>query len=279
MSVARATRAHQEDNVEQIFREALARKYGSTVQVPAAAAGSFRALRAAWSRCHVPVTFDEFARDAAAALREAYDRKYGVWDDVNDLRALYADSWHKPVIRYLSALPPDATILGVGVNDGREIRQLLPDPDARLDVLDASGKAIAALALQLGSYRRLRSHVGTFEDWKPPSGAYDLCFSLRTLNCTAVDHRACARKAVDLVKAGGTLLLSVSNGYVSLEEGQPSALKGMYSYETRTVDEHRPWQLADEIGAELDAAGACVLEVIDGPAEIFIVAVNERAAR
>jgi Methyltransferase domain len=279
MSVVRAVRTHREDDVEQLFRERLARKYGWTVEVPAAAAASSHALRTAWRHCQVSVAFEEFARDAAAALQHAYDRKYGVWDDVNDLRALFADSWHSDVLPYLSQLSSDAAILGVGVNDGREIRQLFPDGNTQLDVLDISGKAIAGLARQLGSYRRLRSHVGTFEDWKPFRSAYDLFFSLRMLNCTAVDRRACTRKAINLVKAGGTLLLSVSNGYLSLEEGQPTALKGMYSYETRTVDEHRPWQLADEIRAEIDAAGARVLDVIDGPAEIFIVAAKERAAR
>jgi hypothetical protein len=277
MSVARAVGVHREDDVEQLFREGLARKYGSAVDVPAAVGASSRTLRAVWNRCPVPVAFDEFARDAAVALQDAYDRKYGDWDDVNDLRTLFADSWHAAVLPYTSKLPPDATILGVGVNDGREIHQLFPHRDARLDVVDVSGKAIAALARQLETYRCLRSHVGTFEDWRPLSGAYDLCFSLRTLNCTAVDHRACVRKAIDLVKARGTLLLSVSNGYLSIEEGRPTAVKGMYSYETRTVDEHRPWQLAGEIRAEIDACGARVLDVIDGPAEIFIVAVKDPA--
>jgi SAM-dependent methyltransferase len=230
VSVVRAVGAHREDDVEQLFRERLARKYGWAVEVPAATAASSEALRTAWRHCQVSVAFDEFARDAAAALQHAYDRKYGVWDDVNDLRTLFADSWHSDVLPYLSQLSSDATILGVGVNDGREIRQLFPDGNVRLDVLDVSGKAMAGLARQLGNYRSLRSHVGTFEDWKPFSGEYDVCFSLRTLNCTAVDRRACVRKAIDLVKAGGTLLLSVSNGYLSLEEGRPTALKGMYSY-------------------------------------------------
>lgn len=279
MSATRAVGVHREDDVEQLFREGLARKYGGAVDVPAAASTSTATLRAIWNRCPVPVAFDEFVRDAAAALQYAYDRKYGNWDDVNDLRTLFADSWHAAVLPYTSKLPPDATILGVGVNDGREILQLFPDRDAQLDVLDVSGKAIAALARRLETYRCLHSHVGTFEDWRPFFGAYDLCFSLRTLNCTAVDHRACVRKAIDLVRTGGTLLLSVSNGYLSIEEGRPTALKGMYCYETRTVDEHRPWQLAGEIRAEIDAYGARVVDVIDGPAEIFIVAVKELAPR
>ncbi len=227
----------------------------------------------------MPVPFDRFARDVFAALQHAYDRKYGVWDNVNDLRTLYPDSWHTNILPYTSSLPLGARILGVGINDGREIRQLVGYRRTRLDLVDLSAKAIDRLVHQLSDYTRIRSFVGTFEDWVPDYDEYDLFFSLRTLNCTAVDRRTCVRKSIELVKPGGTLIYSVANGYVHVDNGVPKALNGMFSYETGTIDVQRPREIANEIRSEVDAAGARVLELAECPTEIFIVATKECSPR
>lgn len=227
----------------------------------------------------MPVAFDQFAQDVFAALQHAYDQKYGVWDNVNDLRTLYPDSWHTSILPYTSSLRPDARILGVGINDGREIRQLFGYRRASLDLVDISAKAIEQLTHQLSDYSRIRSFVGTFEDWVSDYSEYDFFFSLRTLNCTAVDRRACVRKSIALVKPGGTLIYSVANGYVYVDNGVPKALNGMFSYETGTIDVQRPREIADEISSEVDAAGGTVLELTECPTEIFIVAAKERSPR
>jgi hypothetical protein len=108
---------------------------------------------------------------------------------------------------------------------------------------------------------------------------YDVFFSLRTLNCTAVDRRACIRKSIELVRPGGTLIYSVANGYVCVDNGVPKALNGMFSYETGTIDVQRPRQIANEIRSEVDAANAEVLKFVECPTEIFIVAAKEHSPR
>jgi geranylgeranyl reductase family protein len=270
---------HHEDSIETLFREHLAQTYGSSLQVPATAAASSQRLRAVWDHCGAPVAYDGFVQDVFAALQHAYDQKYGVWDDVNDLRTLYPDSWYTSILPHTSSLRPGARILGVGINDGREIRQLFDDRRANLDVLDLSAKAIGRLAHQLRGYSHIRSFVGTFEDWVPDYDEYDLFFSLRTLNCTAVDRNACVHKSIELVKPGGTLIYSVANGYVYMDNGVPKALNGMFSYETGTIDVQRPREIANEIRDEVDAAGARVLELAECPTEIFVVAAKERPPR
>jgi hypothetical protein len=268
---------HREESVETLFRDHLAQRYGPSLQVPAAAATSSRRLREAWERYGGPVAFDRFVQDVFAALQHAYDRKYGVWDNVNDLRTLYPDSWHTCILPHTSSLSPSARILGVGINDGREIRQLFGNRCVSLDLVDLSAKAIDRLNRQLSDYSRVRSFVGTFEEWVPDYHEYDLFFSLRTLNCTAVDRRTCVHKSIELVKPGGTLIYSVANGYVYVDNGVPKALNGMFSYETETIDIERPKEIANEICSEVDAAGARVLELVEHPTEVFIVAENERS--
>jgi hypothetical protein len=270
---------HREESIETLFRRYFAQSRGSALQMPASTAVSSRRLRAAWKRSGLSVSFDQFAQDASAALRRAYDRKYGVWDDVNDLRSMYRDSWHSAILPYTSSLQPDARILGVGINDGREIRQLFGCPTARFDLVDISAKAIGQLVHRLSDYRRIRSFVGTFEDWIPDHNEYDLFFSLRTLNCTAVDLSTSVGKSIELVKSGGTLIYSVANGYVHLAGGRPKALNGLFSYETGVIDPQRPREVATEIVGEIDSAGATVLKLAECPTEIFIVATKECSPR
>lgn len=266
---------HREDSIETLFHERLARKYPLSSQVPVTAAASTKRLRAVWDSCGARIDFARFREDVFAALQYAYDHKYGVWDNVNDLRTLYPNSWHTCILPYMSSLKPGARILGVGINDGREIRQLFDDRHANLDLLDISVKAIGRLAHQLRDYSHVRSFVGTFEDWVPDYEEYDLFFTLRTLNCTAVDRNASIRKSIELVRPGGTLVYSVANGYAYLDNGVLKALNGMYSYETGTIDVQRPREIANEIREQVDLGGARVLKLAEYPTEIFVVAAKE----
>ncbi len=284
---ALAVLEHREENVETLFGERLAQIYGSASSVSAAGAASFsavgaassRRLREMWRRCETAVAFERFAQDAFAALQHAYDRKYGEWEQVNDLRTLYPGGWQTPILPYTAALRPGARALGVGVNDGREVRRLFEDRGAQLDLIDISARAIGKLAHRLNDYRHARGFVATFEDWEPVHRGYDLFFALRTLNCTAVDRGEFVRKSVELVKPGGTLLYSVSNGYVHMEHGVPKAVHGMFSYATGAIDPERPREIAAEIRDRARFAGASVIETIECPTEIFLVAAKERSPR
>lgn len=262
---------HREDSIELLFRSHFARRYGLGVPVTADAAASTRRLREVWAKERLAVDFDQFVEDAYRSLQHAYNRKYGQWDRVNDLRALYQDSWYATIVPYTSSLAPDATVLGVGVNDGREVRQLF-GPHTHLDLLDISSDAIEQVGEQLGGYRNVRTFVGSFEDWQPDSAGYDLFFALRTLNSTSVDLGACVRKSVLLVKDGGTLVYSVSNGYIHVTRGAPRAVRGMFCYETGTIDEDRPGRIAREITELLAAEHACVVDVVEEPTEIYVIA-------
>jgi SAM-dependent methyltransferase len=271
----KASTAHHEDSIETLFRDYLAAAYGPALQVSATAAASSSRLRTLWERQGVPVAFEQLERDVFDALQHAYDRKYGVWDNVNDLRTLYPDSWHTSILPYTRSLGSGARILGVGINDGREIRQLFASRHAGFDLVDISAKAIGRLIDQLSDYSQIRSFVGTFEDWVSDRDEYDLFFALRTLNCTAVDRMACVRKSIELVRPGGTLIYSVANGYVEVAQGVPQARHGLFSYETGMVDAQRPREIASEIRNAVVAAGANVLDLAERPTEIFIVATKK----
>jgi hypothetical protein len=272
---------HHEDSIELLFQTHFAQRYGAGVPVTADKAASAVRLREVWREHGVGATVDveRFVEDAFLSLQHAYNRKYGQWDKVNDLRALYRDTWHARIAPFTSALPPGARVLGVGANDGREVRQLFGDRDTAIDLLDISSEAIGRLGGQLGEYRNVRGFVGSFEDWTPASTGYDLFFSLRTLNSTSVDRAACVRKSVGLVRGGGTLVYSVSNGYIHEVDGVPQAVRGMFSYETATIDAERPKAIAHEIVDLLSAEDVTVVDVADEPTEIFIIAQKKQSGR
>ncbi|WP_447005931.1 methyltransferase domain-containing protein [Saccharothrix isguenensis] len=268
-----ASLEHREDSIELLFQTHFSRRYDTGVQVTADKAASALRLHEVWRSHRIDVDFDQFVEDAFLSLQYAYNQKYGQWDQVNDLRALYQDTWYKKIAPFASSLAPEATVLGVGVNDGREVRQLFENRNLHIDLLDISSEAIRQVAKQLSAYPNVRSFVGSFEDWKPESAEYDLFFSLRTLNSTSIDLQSCVRKSVALVKAGGILIYSVSNGYIHMgDRGEPRAVQGMFSYETGTIDAERPKQIAHEITQLLAAEDAAVIDVSEEPTEIFIVA-------
>jgi SAM-dependent methyltransferase len=278
-----ASPEHREDSIELLFQTHFSQRYGAGVPVTADKAASAVRLREVWREHQVGATVgvdvDRFVEDAFLSLQYAYNRKYGQWDKVNDLRALYQDTWHARIAPFTSALPQDATVLGVGANDGREVRQLFGDRGIAIDLLDISSEAISRLGAQLGEFRAVRGFVGSFEDWRPVSADYDLFFSLRTLNSTSVDRAACVRKSVSLVRPGGTLVYSVSNGYIHEVDGVPRAVRGMFSYDTATIDAERPKAIAHEIVDLLCAEDVTVVDVADEPTEIFIIAQKKQSGK
>lgn len=263
---------YSEPNIELLFRERLAERCGIAPPLTATASLSTSEMRKAWRHISSHMSFDCFAELVAEALSYAYDAKYGRWNDENDLRTIYPESWDENIICYIARLGERVRALGVGVNDGREIRRLFADKSTCLDVVDMSGEAMERLGVVLGDYVNCRRYVGRFEHWRPTTRSYDIFFSLRTVQCTAVDRRAFVGKAISLVRSGGTLIFSIADGYKCCDGGVARAIRGLYSHDMHRVEGDRSWEIAIEVTQMIIDRRARLVAVLEGATEIFLVA-------
>lgn len=265
-------RPHRELSIVEAFRSRLSGSVGpiDPADLHPRDARSDAALEAAWRRTGRRAGLETFAATVFSALRGAYDDKYGRWDEVNDLRDLYPTTWSAPIRDRLPRVGVRSA-LGVGVNDAREVRMLVPDPRVELHLVDVSTRALSAAGTHLHDYDAVRCTNSTFESWDGPAGAFDLFFALRTVNSTSVDVGEFVRKSRRMVRPGGTLVYSVPNGYVC-DEAPGGEVHGMYDPDSGRFDEQRPTALADQVRRILVASGCERPEVVAGPAEIFVLA-------
>lgn len=268
--------SHQELSIEALFDEYLAEKYKCKINIKIADVVKHEMPDEALAGNLSHINKEEIAVDVFKALQYAYNKKYGNWDEVNDLRTLYPDRWYASLAPYTCNLPDHARILSVGANDGREILQLFQNKNIALDVLDISSKAISRAQEKLKDYANTRFLVNTFEKCELEASVYDLLVSLRTLNSTAVNIPVCLRKSVQSVKASGMLIYSVANGYVQEVDGKLIPVKGMFSHRDNAIDVDKPKQIARQIVELLEANGMEIVDSIDDISEIFVIARKKR---
>ncbi len=211
-----------------------------------------------------------FIEKCNLALRYAYDTKYGNWDDVNDLRKLYSSNWCAPIKKYFENVTQSNTLIDIGCNDGRELKDILGGnfSKPKITLIDISRKAINRLQ-QSVVHRHIEVINESFNTAKFKKNSFDFCVSLRTLHSSGIDTNESLKRCYEITKPKGIIILSVSNGYIDDITGE--ALKGMYNYSTGIVDEEKPFQVAKDMADKLISLNAVNVNIIEGNSEIFII--------
>ena len=212
-----------------------------------------------------------FAGECNKALEYAYDIKYGDWDNVNDLRKLYGSEWSNPIRKYFENITSSDKIIDIGCNDGRELKDLLLANfnKPKITLIDISKNAIRKLQNAI-EHRHVEIINQSFLDTKFKKNSFDFCVSFRTLHSSGIDTGKSIEKCYYITKPNGLIVLSVSNGYIDENTGEP--LKGMYEYSTGKVNEKKPYEIAESMAQKLRELGVINVQIIDGSSEIFIVA-------
>lgn len=196
----------------------------------------------------------------------AMDLKYGNYDYSQDARSAISTTFSKTFTGIVSDLLDDKTqpiteVLVAGANSGYEVPFL---GGLNVTALDISFKALQKLRNRFPYVKVVQGNVNKlpFED-----ATYDLYISMRTLHSKFVDINIALEEALRVLKPEGSLILSVSNGY--LLNGQIQ--KGMYVSKTKQFDTKLPHIWVDKIVTFLKQKNfVCILSEIDS--EIIIVA-------
>lgn len=216
------------------------------------------------------VGHEEADRAVSDALSEAFDAKYGTYDDSFDARAANA-GWAEDfmaVYRNLHTGPlPGINILNVGVGAGREATALFSGCP-QITFVDIAERGLANIVEHMPSSRTL---VSSAEDLSAlPESSFDLYVSLRTYNSSFFDTSAAAKEARRVLKSGAAIIVSVANGFLYTERG--CVVPGLIVPGTDFVDLYRGMDTARQIGEELDCAGFKDIRVFPTSTEIYLSA-------
>jgi|GEM_PF-6179869 SAM-dependent methyltransferase len=204
------------------------------------------------------------------ALQYAYDIKYGNWDEVNDLRKIFGLNWCKSIRPYFENIDVSKSLIDIGCNDGRELRDILGDDfnKPQITLIDISRRAIDKLQRSF-IHRHIEVINESFLSSNFRKNSFDYCISLRTLHSSGINIKESVEKCFFITKPKGLIILSVSNGYIDNEKNE--AIKGMYDYSTGIVDEEKPFQIALIIKQLLMTLGSSDINIIDSDSEIFVI--------
>lgn len=210
------------------------------------------------------------------ALSYAYNKKYGNWEKVNDIRVLSYDDWCLPILDEIKSIPLDSKLLSIGANDGRELSQLLKDLPLSIELFvnDISNVALEKCKKNLIKYNPTCIN-GDFLTINLRNNKYDAILSLRTINSSGIHMEKMLETCISHLAKHGVLILSVSNGYLRVDnKGNKHVLKGMLDYSTNKIDKEKPYQITESIKELLYSKGFNVCSS-ESFSEIFIIAKNE----
>lgn len=207
------------------------------------------------------------------ARADAFTRKYADQTYDEDARAV-SDDWQNAIRRVLSLHgASDWTqrrLLVVGIGNGLEAQGFM-DSCKWLTGVDISQKAIVAARRRLPAAQLC---VGEAEELSMiESGSQDIYLSCRTYQSSYFDVASALREAHRVLRSGGLLVVSISNGYKRLGGG---IVPGMLIPRTNVADPHRPWDLVNEIRRRLHTLKFEAFGIQTTLAEIFLYSKKTR---
>lgn len=159
-------------------------------------------------------------KNSREQLRETFNHSAGVYDRI---RPGYPDTLIDDVIR-LSGIPDQGRILEIGCGTGKAT-----EPFALrgywMDCLDIGSDLAAVAAAKFRRFDNVRIVVGSFEDWDPDDGRYDLVIAATSFHW--VDPKVAYVKSAAVLKPSGALAV-FSNTPVRTTEGFFARVQDVY---------------------------------------------------
>ncbi len=195
-------------------------------------------------------------------LSEAYNTKYGDYDYSQDSRSVdktFLDIFTNSI---LADNFEDSVICGA--NSGYEVDILQKiKPSVKITAVDISNISLQKLHTHFPSVNFLHEDLENLGVIK--SKTFDLYISLRAIHSSNVDVDKAIKEAIRITK--NKIIISISNGYII--DGQ--LVKGMYDYDTETINSEKPFAIRDKVSKLLNELGWETTSQ-ESDAEIFIVA-------
>ncbi|MFZ3032297.1 MAG: class I SAM-dependent methyltransferase [Candidatus Moraniibacteriota bacterium] len=189
---------------------------------------------------------------------DGLNTKYGNFDFKKSSRALYKKEFRDALHKLMTFSGKRIAI--VGGNDGHETQYL-----------KGKLKEVYVIDLAKDALRKVKRGIPIFASAeKLPfiDEFLDYYLAFRTLYSQHVDLDACLAEAKRILKKGGTLIISIPNGY--LVDGKIQ--RGIFHYSSNSINQKIPYALLKKSIATLKSLGFNKIQFIDLPGEIIISA-------
>lgn len=196
----------------------------------------------------------------SASKREGLNSKYGNYDYGKDARIYYRAELKEVIRRCLNKRPLKKALIA-GVNSGEET-YYLPN------VGEVCGVDLAQGALRKAGKRGIVPILADLEQLPFIDNYFDTCLALRALYSKHTNLRVSLEELCRVLKEGGTVVLSVPNGYVI--DGQIK--NGMYDYENLCINASLPQKYKKETIELLKQINFIDIKTHELPGEIVIFA-------
>ncbi len=222
-------------------------------------------------RCCESACTQEAAQRCSDLLREAraaaFDEKYADYTYEKDARGL-GDFWQhelRDILRSLRAADyPQRRVVDVGIGNGLEGRGLL-DTVRYLTIVDVAPKSLDRAQACLPTAIAVRADAENLTTIS--TGSQDIYLSLRTYQSSFFDISQSIRQAHRVVRQGGLVVTSISNGFLG-EDG--ALIPGHIIPRSTAVDRDRPFHVAEVIRQKLTRLRFEEVGIRTGVAEIYV---------
>lgn len=204
--------------------------------------------------------------DATRALGDSFGTKYGDLSVNHDARSV-AEDWNEELYRALRYLKPKSLrgrLLHIGADAELE-HQPIHELASRIVLADVAENLLRRAALSAVRAKVIRTRVEWLHGIAERS--IDLYVALRVYSSYGVNQHAAIKRAARVMAPGGSMLLSISNGYRAADD---TVLPGQLVGTPAALCFSSPYEQAISILSCMYAAGFDDLFMVPGSAELFI---------
>ena len=211
------------------------------------------------------VSQDELKKLLTAALGYSYDKKYCDRDYSNDVRG-FTNQWiieFNNILNVLNININVAKVIVVGIGNGHEGSYLYKDI-TDLQIIDIAPESLACAKKILP---RATAYNVNAQELSPIENASRDCYvSLMTYQSSYFDIDKALREAFRVLKINGSIVLSISCGYM---KDNNIYIDGMASH-NGAVDRNKPYNIIEKIRKRMITLNFSFIGVRSTPSEIFI---------